>query len=102
MWAKVGKLATKGTPTMNIEVSDEVGLHLEKLAQERNQTIEELICAMLDNFDISRRKGATLADFAKMAIEAGLSSAEPTDTAERSREILNSEYADYLKQRRTS
>ena len=154
MWAKVGKIATKGMPNMNIEVSDEVGLQLEELAKERNLTVEELICAMRDDFDISRRKGVTLADFAKMAIEAGLSSAESedacppylaklaiergispkylsellekeyppgsmgrlaqvalqagmaskemVDTAERSREILNTEYADYLKKRRTS
>ena len=87
---------------MNIEVSDEVGLHLKELAEERELTVEELIRAMLDRFDVKRRKGVTLADFAKMAIEAGLSSAEPVDTADRSREILNTEYADYLKQRRTT
>lgn len=87
---------------MKIEVSEEVGLHLKQLAEDRNLTMDELISAMLERYDVKRRKGVTLADFAKMAIEAGLSSAEPTDTAERSREILSSEYADYLKQRRTS
>ena len=87
---------------MNIEVSDKVGLQLEQLAEERNLTMDELICAMLDEYDIERRKGVTLAEFAKMAIEAGLASTEPVDTAEHSREILNAEYADYLERRRTT
>ncbi len=86
---------------MNIEVSDEVGLHLKQLAKERNLTIEELISAMLERYDVVRN-GITLADLAEMAAKAGLSTAEPVDTSERSREILNTEYADYLKQRRTS
>lgn len=86
---------------MNIEVSDEVGLHLEKLAKERNLSIEELIGAMLDNFDVERRKGVTLADLAKMAKSMNLSTEEAVNTAERSREILQTEYPEYLKQRRT-
>lgn len=87
---------------MNIEVSDEIGLHLKQFADERNLTIEELIRAMLDRYDVKKRKGVTLAEFAKMAKEARLRSTEPLDTAERSREILNTEYADYLNQRRTT
>lgn len=81
---------------MNIEVSDEVGLQLEELAKERNLTVEELIGAMLDNFDVERRKNGTLADPAKMAKSMNLSTEEAVNTAERSREILQTEYPEYL------
>lgn len=84
---------------MNIEVSDEVALQLRELAEERELTVEELIRAILDSYDVKRPKGATLADFAKMAMEAGLSSAEPDGAAEISRDILNTEYAKHLLKR---
>jgi len=136
---------------MKIEVSDEVGLHLRQLANERKLTIEELISAMLDRYDVKRRKGVTLGDlaanaglsatepvdacppglamqamergvspnelsellekehppgslarFAQVAVKAGMASNTDVNTSERSREILNTEYADYLKKRRTS
>lgn len=86
---------------MKIEVSDEVGQHLEQLAEERKLTMDELISAMIAEYDVVRN-GITLADLAEMAAKAGLSSDGPVDTSERSREILNTEYADYLKQRRSS
>lgn len=139
---------------MKIEVSEEVALHLEQLAEERELTIEELISEMLDRYDVKLRKGVTLAEMAanaakakvssvepegacppylarlaiergispedlselleqeyppgsmgrlaQVAINAGMASNKKVDTAERSREILNTEYADYLKKRRTS
>ena len=84
---------------MNIEVSEEIGLQLKQLADERDLTIEELISTMLDSYDVKRRKGVTLADFAKMASKARLSTAEPADAADNSRDILNTRYAEHLKQR---
>jgi hypothetical protein len=39
----------------------------------------------------------SLAELAENARQAGLSTPYPVDTAERSREILKTEYADYLK-----
>lgn len=81
---------------MNIEVSDEVALQLRELAEERELTVEELIRAMLERHDVKRPKGVTLADFAKMAIEAGLSSAESDGTAINGRDILKTEYAKHL------
>ncbi len=86
---------------MKIEVSDETGLHLEQLAEERKLSVEKLLCNMLSDYDV-KRNGATLQDLARNALEAGMSTPEPVDTAERSREILQTEYADYLKQRRSS
>ena len=84
---------------MNIEVSDEVALHLQKLAEERELTVEELIRAMLDGYEVKRPKGVTLADFAKMAIEAGLSTGESDGAAVNSRDVLNSEQAKQLLKR---
>jgi len=86
---------------VKIEVSDETGLRLREFAEERQLTVEELICAMLDRYDI-KRSGGTLADLARIALEARMSTSEPVDTADRSREILNSEYPEYLNKRRTS
>jgi len=40
-----------------------------------------------------------MAELAENARKAGLASENAVDTAERSREILNTEYADYLKRR---
>lgn len=84
---------------MKIEISDELGLRLKELAEDRNLTLEELLGAMIDRYDV-KRGSATLADLARVALEANLSSEHPVDTAARSREILNTEYADYLKRRR--
>lgn len=81
---------------MNIEVSDEVGLQLAKLAEERKLTVDELICAMLDGYDVERRKGVTFADLAANATKAKLSAAEPDGNADNSRDILKTEYAKHL------
>ncbi len=136
---------------MNIEVSEEVGLLLKQLAEERDLTIDELVGAMLERYDVKRRKGVNLADratnaakanasepesmdacpnylakqafergispeylsellekeyppgslarFAQVAIKAGAASKEKVDTSARSREILNSEFADFIDRR---
>ena len=86
---------------MLIEVSEEIGLQLKQLANERELTIEELVSAMLDQYDI-KRNSVTLAELAANAEKADLATAHPVDTSARSREILNTEYADYLNQRRTT
>lgn len=84
---------------MNIEVSEEVGLQLKQLAEDRNLTMDELVNAMLERCDVKRRKGVSLADFAKMSIEAELSSGESADTTDNSRDILNTKYAKHLMER---
>ncbi len=83
---------------MNIEVSDEVGLHLQQLAEERKLTVEELLRAMLDEYDVVRNS-KTLAEFAENAARAKLSSPEPDCTADNSRDILETEYAKHLLKR---
>ena len=49
--------------------------------------------------DTDDKQWATLADLARHAKKMNMASPEPVNTAERSREILNTEYADYLKSR---
>jgi len=84
---------------MNIEVSEEVGLLLKQLAEERDLTMDELVGAMLERYDVKRRKGVNLADRAAKAAKANLATPHPVDTSERSCEILNTRYAEHLKQR---
>ena len=71
---------------MKIEVSDEVGWQLQRLADERNLYVAELISAMLEQYD-GRHKAPTLADFARIAVESPMASDAPVDTSERSREM---------------
>ena len=91
----------KKAQTMDIEVSDEVGLHLKELAEERELTVEELIRAMLDEYDVVRNS-ITLAELAENAAKARLSTPHPVDTSARSREILNNEFADYIRRHMTT
>ena len=83
---------------MMIEVSNEVGQHLSQLAEERNMSIEDLLRSMLDRYDVVR-SAPTLADLAKVALEADLSTDEPVDTVARSRETLETQYGDFLRHR---
>ncbi len=84
---------------MVINIQEEVALRLEKLAEQQGSTISDLLRMLLDRYAPESPLGS-LAEMAQNAREAGLASGERVDTAERSREILNAEYADYLKRRR--
>ena len=86
---------------MTIDIPDDIALRLQELAKLNDADISDLLRDMLaryaDERDGNKKRRATTADFARNALAAGLSSPHPVDTAERSREILNSEFADYLK-----
>ena len=88
---------------MTIDIPADIARRLEALAERDNLEIEDLLRDMLERFeeedDAKGRRRPTTADFARNARAAGLSSAHPVDTSERSREILNAEFADYLKRR---
>ena len=72
---------------------------------EKDANIGDLLRDLLERYgndgenNARRNSRATGADFARNALAAGLASAQPVDTADRSREILNTEFADYLKRR---
>ena len=86
---------------MIIDIPDDIALRLQELAKLNDADVSDLLRDMLaryaDERDGNKKRRATTADFARNALAAGLSSPHPVDTAERSREILYSEFADYLK-----
>lgn len=88
---------------MTIDIPEDVALQLEKLAKRNDADIGDLLRDLLARYEAERaakqKRWATGADFARNAEAAGLASPEPVDTSARSREILNSEFADYLKRR---
>ena len=88
---------------MTIDIPEDIALQLEKLAKSNDADIGDLLREMLARYEAERaakeKRRPTTADFARIAKAAGLSSPHPVDTSERSREILNTEFADYLKRR---
>ena len=89
---------------MIIDIPEDVALQLEKLAKRNDAEVGDLLRELLERYEPERaakeKRRATGADFARNAKAAGLASPEPVDTSERSREILHTEYADYLYERR--
>ena len=89
---------------MTIDIPEDIARRLESLALEKDTDIGDLLRDLLARYEDERddkaRSRPTTADFARNASDAGLASPKPTNTAERSREILNTEYVDYLYERR--
>ena len=83
---------------MIIDIPQDLALRLEELAKEQGSTVEDLLRGLVDQ-EIPKRQRTTLADLAEIAVSAGLASDKPVDTAERSREILNAEFADRVDRR---
>ena len=88
---------------MTIDIPEDVALRLEQLAEQRDTDLGDLLRDMIERYAKERtaddKRWATLADLARHAKLMNMASPEPVNTAERSREILNTEYADYLKSR---
>lgn len=83
---------------MTIDIPEEITQQLEQLAAQHDVEVVVLLEQLVKRYT-PEKKWATLADLARNAKEAGMASPEPVDTAGRSREILNTEYVDYLKSR---
>ncbi|MCY3915849.1 MAG: hypothetical protein OXG49_07535 [Chloroflexi bacterium] len=71
--------------------------YLAKLANERGVSPEYLSKLLEKEYP-----PGSMGRLAQVAVKTGMASKERVDTAAQSREILNTEYADYLKKRRTS
>ena len=88
---------------MTIDIPQDVAQRLEELAKRKDADIGDLLRDWLEQYEsehaAKQKRWATGADFARNAKAAGLASPEPVDTSARSREILNTEFADYLKRR---
>lgn len=82
---------------MQIDLPDDVAQRLTQLAEQQGASIADVLEKLLDQYGTPRP--GSLAEMAQNAREASISSPEPVDTAANSREILQNEYADYLKRR---
>jgi hypothetical protein len=79
--------------------NDRIVTQLNKIAQRENRSVEDVLASLLATYNLNSPVArGTLADLAKSTIQTNMRS-KPTDTSAKSREILNSEYADYLKRR---
>lgn len=85
---------------MLLNIPEEMGEQLEQLAQQQGRSILDLLANWINSYQ--EAPPGSLAELAQNAREANLASAGEVDTAARSREILNTEYADYLKRRMES
>lgn len=88
---------------MAIDIPEDVALRLQQLAEQHDTDLGDLLRDMIERYAKERptddKRWATLADLARHAKLMNMASPKPVNTAERSREILNTEYADYLKSR---
>ena len=92
-------MATQLVRPMSIEIPSDLANRLEEVARQHGLTVLELLAAMQAELE-NKTPYATLADMAANAAKAGLRTPHPVDTAARSREILETEYMDYLTRRR--
>lgn len=83
---------------MILEVPEHIARRLTRLAELKGVSVGDYLERLMDQSEAEPPPGS-LAQLAKLAQEANLASEHTVDTAERSREILNTEYADYLKDR---
>jgi len=87
----------------DLVIHDDLAKRLREIARRQNQTVEEMLTAIVEQYKSSVGDEmpipGTPAALAASARRAGLRSPQPVDTSERTKEILNSEYADYLKRR---
>ena len=81
---------------MLINISDDIAERLKTIAEAQNKTIEDILDMLLQQYQ-PIQSTFTMADLARNALAANIASSEVVDTADNSREILNTEFADYLK-----
>jgi DNA polymerase III delta prime subunit len=81
---------------------EDIATRLRDIAEQEERTVEEVLGSMLKAYT-SRSAGTveagSLAMLARSAVEANIQSDHVVDTSTRSREILRTEFADYLKRR---
>ena len=85
---------------MTIDIPADIAQRLEQLAKQQDADISDLLRDMIERYakgcTTDEKQWATLADLARHAKELNMASPGPVDTAARSREILHTEYPDYL------
>lgn len=85
---------------MLINLPNDIAVRLQDLAEERDCSVVDLVSTWIDA-EATATKYGTLADLARSAERANLGRFKegPTDTAARSREILNAEFAEYIRRK---
>lgn len=83
---------------MNIKLADDVAATMQALAERPDVDLNAVLRDALKRYE-DDRPWATLADLARHAQELNMASGKPVNTAGNSREILNTEYVDYLRSR---
>jgi len=87
---------------MALNLPEKLSQRIQALAAQRGTTPEQFVEQLVDQHEEQQNEPApgTFAALAKSAVEANIGAdGPPIDTAERSREILRTEFADYLKSR---
>ena len=88
-----------GGTMVTIHIPDTLATQLEALARQENRSIDDVAAEILEqHLADDEPPPGTLAALIKAADEANLRSGY-TDTSERSREILNTEYPKYLSEK---
>ncbi|MEP7286847.1 MAG: ribbon-helix-helix protein, CopG family [Chloroflexota bacterium] len=90
----------------DITITGEMAERLQNLARSTHRPVEEVLQEALTHYfreedsghDVTEVQIASFADMARVARENPINAGDP-DIAERSREILRDEYADYLLKR---
>lgn len=88
----------------DITITGKTAERLQQLVQSRQRTVEEVLEDMLNSYqheDTDMPPAGTLARMAWVAEHYPIA-VEPDDVADRSRDILRDEYADYLLKRRST
>jgi predicted transcriptional regulator len=76
---------------VSLQISETVAERLQKLAETRGSTIEQLTLEAIEPLE-SRPRTPTLAELIAIAEAAGFASAKPVDTAANAEGILEREY----------
>ncbi len=88
---------------MIITIPEDLAQRLQELARLHDADIGDLLRDLLERHADERKSEekpwATLADMARHAKALNMASPAPVDTAGRSRELLNTEFVDYLQRR---
>ncbi|MCA0452600.1 MAG: ribbon-helix-helix protein, CopG family [Chloroflexi bacterium] len=82
-----------------LQLDDETAARLQALARQQNRTPTDVVRDLVEQIDIPEPTGnpnwlKRIAELAEK--DRGIAWNDENDTAERSREILNNEFADYL------
>ncbi len=88
---------------MMLDIPDNIARRLQALAERNDRRVEDVLSEILDQIEskacTDETQWATLADLARHAKLMNMASPHAVNIDESSRDILNTEFADYLQER---